>query len=93
MERLARPSAATALAALATAIALASAWHSGERMWRHLDEQRRVYGNYTDAQRRHAAIDTMGLPSEGLWTFALWAAVESASIGTIAVNSFGNTRG
>jgi hypothetical protein len=64
VERLRRPSAATALAAFATAIALASAWHSGERMWRHLGEQRRVYSDYTDVQRRHAAIDTMGLPSD-----------------------------
>jgi hypothetical protein len=64
VERLRRPSAATVLAAVATVIALASVWHSGEGMWRHLDEQRRVYGNYTDVERRHAAIDEIGLPSD-----------------------------
>jgi hypothetical protein len=47
-----------------TAIALASAWHSGERMWRHLQEQRRVYGAYTDVERRHALITSMGLPAD-----------------------------
>jgi hypothetical protein len=64
VQRLRRPSNATALAAVATAIALASAWHTGDRMWRHLGEQGRVYGNYTDEQRRHAAIDSMGMPSD-----------------------------
>jgi hypothetical protein len=64
VQRISRPSAATALAALATVIALASVWHTGERMWRHLDEQRRVYGNYTETQRRHAPLDTMGVPSD-----------------------------
>jgi hypothetical protein len=49
---------------VATVIALASAWHTAERMWRHLDEQRRVYANYTDTQRRHAPLDAMGVPSD-----------------------------
>ena len=59
-----RPSPATALATLATAIALASAWHSGGHMWRSLDTGHRLYGAYTDAQRRHAPIDGLGLPSD-----------------------------
>ena len=49
---------------MVTAIALASAWHSGERAWRHLDGQRRVYASYSDVQRRHALITTMGLPGD-----------------------------
>ena len=64
MQRLRRPSLAGALAAVATAVALASAWHTGERMWRSLGEQRRVYGGYTETQRDRAAIDALGLPSD-----------------------------
>ena len=59
-----RPSPATALATLATAIALASAWHSGGYMWRSLDQSHRTYRTYTDVQRRHAAIDAFDLPGD-----------------------------
>jgi hypothetical protein len=59
-----RPSAATALAALATAIALASAWHSGGHMWRSLENSYGQYAPYTEKQREHAAIEAMGLPGD-----------------------------
>lgn len=59
-----RPSLATALVALATAIALASAWHSGGERWRKLREGHRAYSSYTEIDRRHAPIDAMGLPSD-----------------------------
>ena len=49
---------------MVTAIALASAWHSGERVWRHLEDQRRVYGSYNEVQRRHALITAMSLPGD-----------------------------
>ena len=64
MERLRRPSPATALAALATVVALASAWHSGGHIWRHLEKQERMYGAYSETQRAHAPIDALGLPSD-----------------------------
>jgi len=64
VQRFRRPTAAVALAAVVTAIALVSAWHSGARVWRHLDGQRRVYGSYSDVQRRHALITTMSLPGD-----------------------------
>ena len=49
------------LTALVTVIALASAWHSAGRMWRHLNEQHRVYSGYTETQRRHATIESLGV--------------------------------
>jgi hypothetical protein len=64
VQRLRRPTPAAALAALATAIALASAWHSGGHMWRQLGKERRVYGAYSDTQRRQAFISELGLPPE-----------------------------
>ena len=64
VERLRRPSPATALALLATVVALASALHSGRHVWRHLVDQHRVYAAYTDTQRRHAPIDGLGMPSD-----------------------------
>ena len=51
MQRLRRPSPATALAALATVVALASALHSGRHVWRQLAHQQRVYARV----HRHAA--------------------------------------
>jgi hypothetical protein len=64
VQRLRRPSPATALAALATVVALASVLHSGGHVWRHLVNQHRVYATYSDTQRRHAPIDALGLPSD-----------------------------
>jgi hypothetical protein len=64
VQRLRRPSPATALAVLATIVALASALHSGRHVWHHLVDQHRVYGAYTDTQREHAPIDGLGMPSD-----------------------------
>jgi hypothetical protein len=33
-------------------------------MWRSLENQRRVYGNYTEQQRQRAAIEGLGLPGD-----------------------------
>ena len=57
MQRLRRPSAATALATLATAVALASALHAGPDMWRALDRERRVYADYTETERERASVE------------------------------------
>jgi hypothetical protein len=62
VQRLRRPS--TALAALATVVALASALHSGGHVWRHLVDQHRVYAAYDDTQRRRAPIEGLGLPAD-----------------------------
>jgi hypothetical protein len=64
VQRLRRPSLATALAVLATVVALASVVHSSRHVWHHLIDQHRVYGSYSDTQRRHAPIDSLGLPSD-----------------------------
>jgi hypothetical protein len=64
VQRFRRPKPATALAALATVIALASAWHSGPGRWRQLDRQERQYGAYTDTQRRRAPLEALGLPAD-----------------------------
>jgi len=64
VQRLRRPAPATALAVLATVVALGSALHSGRHVWHHLVVQHRVYAAYTDTQREHAPIDGLGLPSD-----------------------------
>ena len=59
-----RPSLATAVAAVAAAVALASAWHSNAHMRRSLGTERHQYAAYTDEQRNHAAIQQLSLPGE-----------------------------
>lgn len=53
-----------AVVGVATVVALASAWHSGGHVWRRLDSGYRTYSAYTPAQRRHAPIDAIPLPSD-----------------------------
>jgi hypothetical protein len=52
------------IAALATAVALYSAWHSGGYMWRWLDSSYHTYASYSDLQRQHAPLDHIPLPSQ-----------------------------
>jgi hypothetical protein len=47
-----------------TALALASAWHSGGHVWKRLGDERRQYAAYSEAQRAHAVIDNVGLHSD-----------------------------
>jgi hypothetical protein len=60
----ARRSLSEILAAVATAVALYSAWHSGGHAWRRIDEQYRAVASLTPLQRKHAAIDALPLPSD-----------------------------
>jgi len=60
----ARPSLAALLAAVATVVALASAWHSGARIWRSLGSSHRIYAGYSDEERRRAPLQAMGLPGD-----------------------------
>jgi hypothetical protein len=53
-----------AVVALATAVALDSAWQSGGHVWRRLTGDYRSYAAYTDLQRRHAVLDKIPLPSD-----------------------------
>jgi len=46
---------------VATAVALASAWHSGGHVWRRLDSAYRTYAAYTPAERRQAPIAAIPL--------------------------------
>src|SRR4051812_16403913 len=64
VQRPRRPSPATALAVLATVVALASALPSAPHVGPPLVVQQRVYAAYTDTQREHAPIDGLGLPSD-----------------------------
>ena len=59
-----------AVAVVATAIAIASAWHSGPGVWRRLDTEHRVYAGYSDFQRRLAPVADVPLPT-GIFEF--WA--------------------
>jgi hypothetical protein len=52
------------LVAVATVIALYSAWHSGRHMWRRLHSDYRTYSAYTDLQRRRSPLDAIPLPSD-----------------------------
>jgi len=47
-----------------TALALVSAWHSGRHMWRLLGAEQRMYGAYSDADRRRAPLTTLELPGD-----------------------------
>jgi hypothetical protein len=64
VQRLPRLSPATVLAALATVVALASALHSGPHMWRALEREGKIYGRYTDTERRHAPVEALDLPPD-----------------------------
>jgi hypothetical protein len=55
---------ASILAALATLVALASVWHSGRHMWESLERSYDTYSAFSDVQRRHAAIEALGLNPE-----------------------------
>src|SRR3954468_12807077 len=59
-----RPSLAGGLAALATAVALASAWHSGGHVWRSLQRQEGTDHAYSETQRRRAPLESLGLPGD-----------------------------
>jgi hypothetical protein len=59
-----RRSLSGALAAVATAVALYSAWYSGGHVWRRIDAQYRAAASLTPLQRKHAPIDTLPLPSD-----------------------------
>jgi hypothetical protein len=52
------------LAAVATAVALYSAWHSGGHVWRGFGADYRTYSAYSDLERRHAPLDRIPLPSD-----------------------------
>jgi hypothetical protein len=52
------------VAAAATALALASAWHSGRHMWHRLQEDRKTYAALTPAQRRQAPLTAIPLPAD-----------------------------
>jgi hypothetical protein len=56
------------VAGAATAVALASAWHSGGHVWRELGAQRVVYGGYSDVQRERAPLAQIPLPT-GIFDF------------------------
>ena len=53
LRRLPAPS--SVVAALASAVALYSAWHSGGHVWRQLNSEYRTYAAYTPTERRHSA--------------------------------------
>jgi hypothetical protein len=53
----------TWIAAVAAAVALYSAWHSGGHVWRRLSADYRTYAAYSDLQRQHAPLDKIPLPS------------------------------
>ena len=53
-----------AVVAVATVVALASAWHSGGHMWRLLGAQGRAYASYSDTERRHAALTQIEMPAD-----------------------------
>ena len=55
---------AVGAAAAATIVALLSAWHSGRHMWRLLGTERRVYGAYSDVDRRRAPVTQLELPAD-----------------------------
>src|SRR5581483_2414639 len=57
-------STSAALAAVTTAVALYSAWHSGGHVWRRLDDQYRSVAHLRPLQRKRAAIDALPHPSE-----------------------------
>jgi hypothetical protein len=48
--------------AVATVVALASAWHSGRHMWHRLADDRRTFTAYSDEQRLHALLTVDELP-------------------------------
>jgi hypothetical protein len=54
----------TWIAAVAVAVALYSAWHSGGHVWRRFSADYRSYAAYTDLERTHAPLDKTGLPSD-----------------------------
>jgi hypothetical protein len=53
-----------AIAALAAAVALYSAWHSGGHVWRGFSADYKTYSAYSGIERRHAPLDKLGLPSD-----------------------------
>jgi hypothetical protein len=54
----------TWIVAVAVAVALYSAWHSGGHVWRRFSADYRTYAAYTGIQRQHAPLDKVGLPSD-----------------------------
>jgi hypothetical protein len=56
------PRAAASLAAAATVLALASAFHSGAGVWRELARQYRAYAPLGAGARRQAALAQIGVP-------------------------------
>ena len=58
------PSRASALAAAATVLALASAWHSGRHMWHRLQQDRATYAPLTGEQRARAPLTAIPLPAD-----------------------------
>src|SRR5579863_6164910 len=59
-----RRSAAAALAALATAVALYSAWHSIGHMYRLLSAEAAASAQLTSAQRRQAPVTSYGISGD-----------------------------
>jgi len=56
------PTAAASLAAAATVLALASALHSGDRVWRQVEHEQRSFARLTDSARRRTPIEQIGAP-------------------------------
>ena len=52
------------IAAVAAAVALYSAWHSGGHVWRGFSSDYRTYSAYTDLERRHAPLDKIPFPAD-----------------------------
>jgi len=58
------PSRASAVAAAATVLALASAVHSGRHMWHRLQHDGDTYAALTPTQRRQAPVTAIPLPAD-----------------------------
>jgi hypothetical protein len=56
------PRAAASLAAAATALALASVWHSGSDVWGELGRQYRTFAPLSTGERRQVALQQIGVP-------------------------------
>jgi len=66
------PTAAVAVAAVATVLAVASAWHSGGRLWSLLDAQHSRYATLSASEREALPFDQAGLPGA---VFAFYASL------------------
>jgi len=66
------PTAAATIAAVATVLALGSAWHSGGRLWRQLDAQQGRDASLSDSERQALPFDRIGLPGAA---FAFYASL------------------